>query len=499
MIMKKKPTIIIILLAALSLASYLAASWFFNGLGYPLDDSWIHQTYARNLAQLGEWSFIPGEPSAGSTGPLWSLILSVGYFLDLGPYLWTYLMGGVSLSFLGIIGYVVFPYLSERRKDWRIWAAVLLLYEWHLVWASASGMETLAFAALAALALGCLLMLEARMKLGKIIPKWTWLVLGLLMGLSVWLRPEGVTLLGPGILATSLLHSRWRERWRSMLIMMVGFLLVFLPYLLFNFRLMGSWWPTTFYAKQAEYAFLYQKPLWGRFLEQAVIPLKGVGALLLPGFGLIIKKSIRRRQWAVMLGAVWVLGYLFMYAWRLPVTYQYGRYVMPVMPVFFLWGFAGMAEFLQLNSEKMLKRLIGRVWLLTAICVFAAFSFIGGRAYASDVAIIESEMVTIAHWIKENTPEDALVATHDIGALGYFSERKLVDLAGLISPEVIPYLWDEAHLATYLDDRGAQYLVTFPGWFPALVERAALIYQTNTSFSPNRGGENMAVYEWKIP
>src|SRR5512138_2254022 len=40
-------------------------------IGYPLDDAWIHQTYARNLALHGEWAFIPGRPSAGSTSPLW--------------------------------------------------------------------------------------------------------------------------------------------------------------------------------------------------------------------------------------------------------------------------------------------------------------------------------------------------------------------------------------------------------------------------------------------
>ena len=38
-----------------------------GGGGFPLDDSWIHQTYARNLAQTGQWAFVPGVPSAAST------------------------------------------------------------------------------------------------------------------------------------------------------------------------------------------------------------------------------------------------------------------------------------------------------------------------------------------------------------------------------------------------------------------------------------------------
>ena len=43
-----------------------------------------------------------------------------------------------------------------------------------------------------------------------------------------------------------------------------------------------------------------------------------------------------------------------------------------------------------------------------------------------------------------NTPPDALIAAHDIGAVGYFGQRRLLDLAGLVSPEVIPFIRDEA-------------------------------------------------------
>ena len=77
--MPERRTVIILgFLAAVSVSAYLLASMFQRGPGFPLDDAWIHQTYARNLATLGEWSFVPGQPSAGSTAPLWSLLLSIG-------------------------------------------------------------------------------------------------------------------------------------------------------------------------------------------------------------------------------------------------------------------------------------------------------------------------------------------------------------------------------------------------------------------------------------
>ena len=497
--LSRKTVITLVVLSFTSIAGYLLASRFVFRLGFPLDDAWIHQTYARNLAQFGEWSFLPGEPSAGSTGPFWGVLLSLGHILNLGPYIWTYFLGGASLLFVGIISFALFPYLCPVRKNWAIWAAVLLIFEWHLVWAAASGMETLPFSVCALLVLGGLIILGERPEDENRLVKWAWLGLGLLIGLSIWLRPDGITLLGPAFLGIAIFPNQWKLKLHNAVLLGIGFALFFGPYLVFNYQMIGSWWPTTFYAKQAEYVFLQQTSIWKRFMQQAVLPLIGLGATLLPGFGITLVKAVQKKQWGVLLVSIWMLGYLLMYAWRLPVTYQHGRYVIPMMPVFFLWSFAGLASFVQLRSSKMITRVVSKGWLLTAVCIFVTFWFIGGRAYARDVAVIESEMVTIAYWVRENTPEDALIATHDIGALGFFSDRSLLDLAGLISPETIPMLWDETHIEELMNQRDADYLVTFPGWYPTLVNRAKLIFQTETPFSPDLGGENMAIYEWIAP
>src|SRR5712691_5807589 len=46
--------------------------------GFPLDDSWIHLHFARNIAEGAGFSFNPGVPVAGSTAPLWTLLLAAG-------------------------------------------------------------------------------------------------------------------------------------------------------------------------------------------------------------------------------------------------------------------------------------------------------------------------------------------------------------------------------------------------------------------------------------
>src|SRR5450759_3567603 len=81
----------------LSVGLYLAFSGIYYHIGFPLDDAWIHQTYARNLALRGEWSFIPGKVSGGSTAPLWSALLAIGFWLRLAPLVWTYSLCALSL------------------------------------------------------------------------------------------------------------------------------------------------------------------------------------------------------------------------------------------------------------------------------------------------------------------------------------------------------------------------------------------------------------------
>src|SRR5512134_316515 len=96
------PWIILALAALLVVLFYLGLSALAGGLGFSLDDSWIHLTYARNLAEHGEWAFRPGEQSAGSTSPLWTALLSIGFLLNLAPYIWTYALGWIVLTLLAI-------------------------------------------------------------------------------------------------------------------------------------------------------------------------------------------------------------------------------------------------------------------------------------------------------------------------------------------------------------------------------------------------------------
>lgn len=474
-------------IAFLSVGVYIIFSTVFYHFGFPLDDAWIHQTYARNLATRGEWSFLPGQPSQGSTSPFWSILLAAGYTIRLAPYIWTYLLGAFCLWGLAVtVESAVGKMVSSYRPHFP-WTGTAMALEWHLVWASASGMETLLFASLCTLVLVMVLAGSRR-----------FFCLGMLIGLSIWIRPEGITLLGPVLLGAMLTQQTWMTRFGALGKLLLGLGSLGVLYLFFNLLITGSPLPNTFYAKQAEYASYLVKPFAMRLWEQGLPILVGVGVGLLPGFVLSLSSAFRRREWNSWIVSFWLIGFVAIYAWKLPVTYQYGRYIIPVLPIFMILGLAGLFEFSGTN-KKHLHWIFATAWKLVVAGILVIFWGMGAYIYSRDVAIIESEMVATARWVSTNIPAGDLVAAHDIGALGYFGEHELVDLAGLVSPEVVPFLRDEYLLSRYLTERRVAYLVTFPDWYPELTSGLAPIYSSNAPFAPALQQQNMAVYKWSLP
>jgi hypothetical protein len=485
--MNKRLTWLIQGLAALILAGlFVFSSGRLYRTGYPLDDAWIHQTFARNLVEQGQWAINPGEPTAGSTAPLWTLVLAVGYVLHIPNQEWAY---GLGVLCLFTISWIICRRLMKDHpgvSTLRLSAAGLLIVsEWHLVWAAVSGMEILFYS---------LLVITVLLEITRETPRW-WLA-GVWIGICIWIRPDGLTLLGPAILCLG--FAAWRKKLSGSgwMIGLLPLLVSLIGYLLFNRALSGSIWPNTFAAKQMEYQVLQQHSIISRYVQLLFTPLTGTGIILLPGLVLWVITAIRDKRWDKLSLPVWVLGYVFIYAWKLPVIYQHGRYLMPILPVYFYISLEGLIDHSPPTYENKLKFVLGRAYVAVLFVVPLAFLILGMKAYSQDVAVIESEMVESSKWVSVNTDPKAVIAAHDIGALGYFGQRKILDLAGLINPEIIPELSDSRGISDYLSTKPADYLVMFPDWYqPPLTVSMKPIYSTHGIYSPELGGSNMTIYQ----
>lgn len=492
-----------LLIAAVLVSIYVLRA----GGGFPLDDSWIHQTYGRNLALLGEWSFLPGVPSAASTSPLYTVLLAIGYRLSI-PYIWwTNLLGILALTGIAVIG----AQLAQRalpqqpRAGWI--TGMALLFSWHLIWVASSGMETAIFAMLT---LGVLLLGWQHSEslpdalTGSLLRKG--FSFGVLVALTTLARPEGI--LAGGLAGLGVLLALIRQHKKPLFVWMLaavgGFLIAILPYLVLNLQLTGGLLPNTANAKFVQHAVMLALPYPYRFYKLAEAIFAGGQVLLLPGIFAYMflrwKHTPAEKQFAAFTPLLWSIGLIALYAARLPAWYQHGRYVIPALPALVVCGVVGM---LWLHNHltrrsRLLPRVGLRVLTISTVVLFGIFAAWGIEIFRTDVLIIDSEMVAAARWIDENLPPDELLAIHDIGAVGYFTPRPMLDIAGLLSPEVIERLNDPEKLWELMQERDARYLMAFANQVPGgdvNDPRLCMIFTTDAEITRQSGGTNMTIYQ----
>ena len=494
-----RPYDALLLVVALLLAVlYIRAA----GGGFPLDDSWIHQVYGRNLAQNGEWAFVSGEPSAASTSPLYTVLLSIGYRLNVPYGLWAHTLGVLTLFITGLTG----ARMAERLLPGKPWAAILtgllLVLCWQLVWATVSGMETMLFS------MGTLLLIALawqerdaqKQAVQSVVLRGV--VFGITAALATLARPEGVVLTGfIGLMMLAVRPNGLRNLilWGGAV--GVGFLLTMAPYLLLNVQLTGGLLPNTAAAKYAQTVGIRTTVSYFTRVLNMLRPLAvGGQILLLPGVVYFAASRFTKdqRQWFDWLLLIWPAVLILLYAERLPAAYQYGRYVMPALPALIVAGVAGSVGLMVRTQRSLIGRVALRSLLAAAVLVFVFFAIVTGRStYARDVRIINEEMVTAAHWIEAHIPPDELLAIHDIGAVGFFAPRPILDIAGLVNPEVIPLIGNEDAMWNFMQEHDARYLMAFANQVPGGKvddSRLCLAFTTNNPTAREAGGDNMTVY-----
>jgi len=321
-----------------------------------------------------------------------------------------------------------------------------------------------------------------------------YLTLGVLAGLSVWIRPDGLTLLGPILFVAFLSEKNWRLRIQAIGKTFLGFGSLFFPYLLFNLALSDNPMPNTFYAKQAEYELYWSSKTFMERVSNYLWPILASPFLaLIPAAIWWLAKHIKALNWGALASLIWFFGYVTIYFTRLP-AYQHGRYIIPALPIIYLWGILG---FLELVSSPQMNKRMASLWQITTVVLTVTFAWIAARQNAYDIFWIESEMVTTARWVEQNIPSNARLAVHDIGALGFYVPNPIVDMAGLITPEVVPFIRDEARLAEYLDSNSVDYLIAFPSLYPRLTSSQESLFEAGLDFDPLQFDENMHVFRWR--
>jgi arabinofuranosyltransferase len=420
--------------AALAGALVVAAALMWPLRHYLTDDTFIHLQYARHLAHGEGLVFNVGERVYGCTSPLWAALLATAIALHADGLAAARLLGTAAT----LASVALFWQLLRRNlrtpalvaAGTLAWAA----HAWMLRW-STSGMET---AVAVALTLAGFVAFTEGMHWGAR-PVRT----GAMWALAALTRPEAALLLVLwGIFVVVDADTR-----AGALRLVWGVLppvAIYGGWLAFAWLYYHAVLPQTLSAKAAGSALAGRLESLARELAVAGLT-DGVLAVVLlvslvPALRARHTRAVRAQKlvpWA------WVVCVPALYLARgVPVL---SRYLVPLLPVMAWLAWEGLERLLLGDAPSPARtRRVARAGVVLAALVIAqnlaVWRWIVVPQVRSFSPALQSSLVRWGVWFREHAARDAAIATPDIGAIGYFSDRRVVDLGGLVTPAMVPFL-----------------------------------------------------------
>lgn len=407
---------------------------------YTPDDTFIYLQYARNVVQHHEVSFNLGEPTYGVTSPLWLGMISVGGWSGVDFHAAAKLLD-VLVALLALVAlYRTQLGLTGDHIIALVTTAAFSSHIWFLRWAG-SGMETSLATLLSILTVRSLLTRRYHL----------FAVFAALLTLT---RPEAAGLFATCLILALYIDTDRTARLKIWVMVVAEFLVILLPWIVYALMEFGTFVPNTALAKSSI----------GFSLDDAIATAVDFGRTLGVSDGLEILVLLvvpamyvvwhRRRKTVseareIESSTLWKLirPYVLPLVWVVSLGIIYvatsanvvSRYLMLISPMIVLLAFA--------IPFKLLKiRFSGRSPLLLTVClglVLLAYNVIVFETRVRvPLAVFSKGMnecfIYIGRWLHQNTPQDASVLVGDVGAIGYYSGRRICDASGLVTPELLP-------------------------------------------------------------
>ncbi len=366
----------------------------------PCDDDYIVYRYARNLVDGHGPVFNPGERVEGFTCPLWMLLLAVPIGLSVAPALVSPLLGiasALAAAWIALCG------RARERRESDLLGALAIALSTALVFHAVQGLGT----ALAAALLAGWYASAARAERGE----QSWFLPATLLGLATMLRPESLVLLP--------VFGWCVPRGKRIASLAVALLLPG-AWLAFRLAYYGEWLPMSFYVKKLPLAVDLRFGL--SYLGTSTLDC-GIGVLLVFAawarlFGGVLRARSASAALAgallVTLGVVWTGG-----------DYMYlARFLVPILPLSLMLACDALAELCAARPGRLRAACVAlialQVWPL-----FRLDEFVLSHAY------YEQRWLAIGEQLRQSAPPGFTLATSPVGAIGWRSRVRMVDILGI--------------------------------------------------------------------
>ena len=419
-----------------------------------VDDAFITYRHVRNFVSGHGLVYNPGEAVLGTTSPGYALLLSVGAFFTNPEFI---PIISLSVNFIATLGLMLCLSLLAYKFSGKNY--MIALFTPAIVFASpgfllviATGMEVPVFIALVAVSL-------------VLIVYRKWLPGSLILGLTIWFRPEGaflVALFGITLFGMTIAKN---IKWKSFFSYSLALSLPGVAYLLMLLSVYNTILPHSILSKSSG-LYAYE-----RFSQMGSVLLHIASPFILflntfytastPELANIIFLFILTPLaiFFIVIGSLelikldrilWILPVYLLIALifyssrstRLFVWYHSNYHILLLALVALGMGKITYSALKLINRASPTYIAISILLFMSLPSMFSIpiLSYMQESNQPHKVSGRAVDYYELLQAIGDDIPEDAVVALPETGYLGfYLPENKIIDLAGLASPEVVDY------------------------------------------------------------
>jgi hypothetical protein len=409
-----------------TLITGLSLAVMFHRYGY--DDPYITYRYAANLASGQGFVYNPGEYVLSTTAPLYGLLLALVAWPGIDVPLTANVVGAFSIALGGLALWRIGVAQHQRLAG----AASGLIYAGFPLLAATIGSESPLVLALALW--GLERWLARSYRFGAVLLALAVLTradaLLAVVVAALWTLGDTLVRVDPSLASglRRLLQAGYWQRlpWAALAI----FLALLLPFLAAAQWYYGAPLPATLEAKQLQ-SLISSSRTFGEHLPAII-----AGYWALPTYRLMLLLALlgvpiawRSPVWLVPIG--WSLLYTLAYGVLHVSTYFW--YYAPLVP-----GLAAAAGVAIAHIARWLEPI--RPGLGRATAVGLVLICLAGEVWALPQQAMPDSRLSIYReagiWLDHETDADASVGTLEVGIVGYYADRPIVDFAGLVQPAV---------------------------------------------------------------
>ena len=421
-----------LVLAAVAVAALAHAHSY---SGEVIDDAFITFRYSWNLVHGNGLTFNPGEHVEGTSSSLFAILIAVPLAMGIDPYRAAALLGSVAFAaccwaaYFGVRACI----RDESGRFLGLSAALLTACSAQLAFHSQTGLETLLYASLVAVALALQLTASAS---DSAQPTWA-----TVFGMAALVRPEGFAFFLLAFAIGCAFRGRRRGALKRAQRELVRFACLFGPWLSFRRIYFGAWLPNSVLAKGGHLGFLLHSTVRAAMLGT----IEGPGGTLLTSYAqghvlasalLVGTLLLEQTRQAGVTAFAFTLGSAALATWSNGDWMPFDRLLTPSITPLAIGATLGLRG-LFFHAEQRTRLGHAPSYALTALAL--ALMVVGARTRlpAEDKRSVDLARVRrMGERLAPLARKDDLLATELAGILPFYWQARTLDMAGLCDAHI---------------------------------------------------------------